>query len=188
MEKHTYSDSLRVKKETTSRELFEEIERPSTLGSDVDYPDPNTPHAGIRPQTEGRDEPGVTVKEILAGEAIEAASEDPSPPSLPTNRVSSPEELYYIHQILELYRRSMKTIHAWLVWEGYGSPGNVAQPTSRLLELAERARRRDARPSPRELWALEVAIDCAEIVQKVEEGGEGGKKKQFISKTSAVAV
>ena len=188
MEKHTYADALRKGKETARRESFEGIERSSTLESDVTHLNSNPPHAVIQSQTEGTHKPSNTIKDILAGEAIEAASEDPTPPLLHTSCASSPEEFYYLHQVLELYHRSMKIIHAWLVWEGYGSPGNTARPTSRLQELAERARRRDAMPSARELWSLEVAIDCAKIFQRVEEGGVESKNGQCTSMTSSVAV
>ena len=187
MENHTYADALRTRRETVGEE------KSSNLVPEDEYPDPTMPHAVPRPQTDGNDEPGVTMEEILAGEALETASEDTSSPSLPTKCASSPEELFYLYQIHELYRRSMNTIHAWLAWEGYGSPGNTAQPTSRLIELAQRARWRDAIPGARQLWALEVAIDCVKIFQKVEgvgevEGEEESNSEQAASMKSAVAV
>ena len=178
MEKHTYADAVRNRKETASRDSFEGIGKSCTLVSDVENPIPSIPNV-ISSQTEGNDEPSVS---------IEVASEDRTTPPVSTNRAFSPEELYYLHQVLELYRCSMKTIHAWLAWEGCGSPGNIAEPTSRLLELAARARWRDAMPSAREQWALEVAIDCAKIFRMVEEEGEEGKDGQCTSETSAVAV
>ena len=187
MEKHTYADALRKGKETTRRESFEEIERSSTLESDVKYLNSKPPHAVIQSQTESNHKPSIATKDLFIG-AVEAASEDPTPPLLPTSCASSPEELYYLHQVLDLYRRSMKIIHAWLVWEGYGSPGNTTRPTSRLQELAERARRRDAMPGARELWSLEVATDCAKIFQMVEEQGVESKDGQCTSMTSSVAV
>ena len=188
MEKHTYADALGRWKETGSKETCERTEHSSTLVSKIEYPDPKKPHVVVQAQTESDDEPSVRIGEIVAEEATEAVSDDPTPPSQSLNRASSSEELYYLHQVLELYRRSMKIIHVWLTWEGYGSPGNTAQPTSRLLKLAEQARWKDAMPSAREMWALEVAIDCAKIFQMVEEGEGESKNRQCTSKTSAVAV
>ena len=188
MEKYTYADALGRWKETGSKEIFEGKEKSSTLVSDIEDPDPKTPHVVFQSHTESNEEPSVRIGEIVAEEVIEAVSEDLTPPSQSLNRASSPEELYYLHQVLELYHRSMKTIHAWLTWEGYGSPGNTAQPTSRLLKLAEQARWRDAMPTAREMWALEVAIDCARIVQMVDEGEGESKNWQCTSKTSAVAM
>ncbi|KAL8792057.1 MAG: hypothetical protein Q9195_005312 [Heterodermia aff. obscurata] len=187
MEKHTYADALRRGEETASQDLSEGIERSFTSVPGDQCPNPNTPHASIRSQAADNDEPSVTIEENLAGEAIEAATEDPTTSALPGKCAPSPEELYYRHQIFVLYRRSIKTIHAWLAWEGYGSPGNTAQPTPRLVELAERARWRNAMPSATELWALEVAIDCAQIVRRIEEEGES-MNGQHTSKTSAVDV
>lgn len=187
MEKHTYADALRNRKETASRKLYEGIGKCPTV-SDIENSNPSEPHVVIQSQAHGNDEPSVRIEEILTGEAIDVASEDPTPPPVSTDHGFLPEELYYLHQLLELYRRSMNTIHAWLAWEGYGSPGNTAQPTSRLLELAERAGWRDAMPSARELWALEVAIDCAKIFRMVEEEGEESKTGQSTSRTNAVAV
>ena len=188
MEEHTYADALRKRPETARRDLFEGTENSSTLVSDVETPNPNTSVAVVQPQTGGKDKHSVTMKEILAGKAIEAVSKDPTPPSSPRQRAFLPEDLYYLDQILELYRLSMKTIHAWLAWEGCGSPGNTAQPTSRLLELAQRARWRGAVPSARELWALEVALDCAKVLQRVEEGEGESKNEQQTLRTSAVSV
>ncbi|CAF9934620.1 MAG: hypothetical protein HETSPECPRED_009291 [Heterodermia speciosa] len=189
MEEHTYADALRKRPETARRDLLEGTENSSTLVSDVKSPNPDTSsYAVVQSQTGGNDKASVTMKTILAGNAIEAASKDPIPPSSPRQRAFLPEDLYYLHQILELYRLSMKTIQAWLAWEGCGSPGNTAQPTSRLLELAQRARWRGAVPSARELWALEVALDCAKVLQRVEEGEGESKNGQQTLRTSGFSV
>ena len=82
--------------------------------------------------------------------------------------VSSNVNLYHATNLQELYGTAMKIIYGWLAWEGLGSPGSTTEPTSRLVELAQRARQRGAVPTLKAISALEVAIDCRAELQRLQ--------------------
>ena len=89
--------------------------------------------------------------------------------------ISSIVNLYHTTNLQELYGTAMKIVYGWLAWEGLGSPGSTTEPTSRLVELARRARRRGAVPTLKAISALEVAIDCRGELQRLQR--EEGKDR-----------
>lgn len=89
--------------------------------------------------------------------------------------ISSLIDIYHANELRTLYHRAMNTVHAWLVWHGFGYLGNTDELTSRIIELAQRAVERSAVPSLREIWALEVAIDCRRELQRFRDVEGGGR-------------
>ena len=82
--------------------------------------------------------------------------------------ISSIVNLYHATNLQDLYGTAMKIVYGWLAWEGLGSPGSTTEPTSRLVELAQRARQRGAVPTLKAISALEVAIDCRGELQRLQ--------------------
>lgn len=93
-----------------------------------------------------------------------------SPSAAPDNNtsISSIVDLYHATNLQELYGTAMRIIYGWLAWEGLGSPGSTTEVTSRLVELAQRARQRGATPTWKEISALEVVIDCRRELQRLQ--------------------
>ena len=91
-----------------------------------------------------------------------------------------------VEDVVSTYTKAMHVVYAWLAWHGFGSPGNTVEPSALLLYRAERARDQAERtgnasfvPGAREVWALEVALECHSMMREVWEaeygrGSDGG--------------
>ena len=89
---------------------------------------------------------------------------------------------------MSTYTKAMHVVHAWLAWHGFGSPGNTDEPSALLLYRAERARDEAERtgnasfvPGAREIWALEVALECHGMMREMWEAEYGCRGDEGLS-------